>query len=306
MKRILCIMAVVVVLFTALIVPTSAYQAQSPYLWEYETLSSTGTANEVVTGEIILPFIFYDTYNDASLTAKRHYQYYYESIDVDDTNDSYLIGANAHDYEGMSNSYLADESGLGRYGLKYYTQYTDDAGQPYFMYDPYSEHWYDKIEVYIFITNNGENVPPQRIQLHELTYQRESQTTDTVHAFSFTHSGEYELEMVLRFSNSSTNWTYIIDNNVTTIRVKSVSEAYDNAYQEGYLAGYNSGYGDGVNSDDEWTVISFLNFVVSAPFLFVRNAFDFEAFGVNVASVIQFLFIVLLVGFVVFKIIKGT
>lgn len=80
-----------------------------------------------------------------------------------------------------------------------------------------------------------------------------------------------------------------------------IDEAEDAAYDIGFEQGYGWGYSQGrfEVEQDSTTVVDGIIAVVDSPFRILKNIFDFEVFGINIAGVIFFLISIVLVGFVI-------
>lgn len=72
------------------------------------------------------------------------------------------------------------------------------------------------------------------------------------------------------------------------------SDGYNNGnsrgYNLGYNTGYNVGYNDGTNTDITTNGFkTMLNTIVSYPVNFLKTAFNFELFGINISALIMFI-----------------
>lgn len=71
---------------------------------------------------------------------------------------------------------------------------------------------------------------------------------------------------------------------------QNYADGYNEGYSLGHTDGYNSGYNEGANSD--LTTNGFrvmLNTIVSYPINFLKTAFNFELFGINISALIMFI-----------------
>ena len=92
---------------------------------------------------------------------------------------------------------------------------------------------------------------------------------------------------------------------------RSYSYGYDDGYEVGYDTGNSDGYADGktdgieigkteaMNSKD--TMSGLIYSIIDAPFNVLASAFDFEVFGINIASFLITIVSLLIVAFVLKK-----
>ena len=105
-------------------------------------------------------------------------------------------------------------------------------------------------------------------------------------------------------NQSSENEFYLIEGKLTVDQISSIiaGNNYQNGYNSGYDQGYKEGEYDGLNSSKFMN--STLLTAISAPFVIVSSALDFDILGINFYNILKVLFTLLLVAFVVNKL-KG-
>lgn len=82
------------------------------------------------------------------------------------------------------------------------------------------------------------------------------------------------------------------------------NKVYNNAFEvgkeNGYSIGYNKGHTDGVNESNEFNLITLVKSIVRAPGELISSMFDFDFFGINMATLVKSLLTICLVVFVIY------
>lgn len=82
----------------------------------------------------------------------------------------------------------------------------------------------------------------------------------------------------------------------------ALSESNPDIFQNGYNSGYQVGYNQGINESIETTGFrTLINSILSYPVNMIKESFNFEFMGVNIASIILFVVSISIVFFVVKK-----
>lgn len=120
-------------------------------------------------------------------------------------------------------------------------------------------------------------------------------------SFSFNTNDVQILSSVLPYSDSVNidNYLYIY----TTENIDKIQD-FSNNWQEGYDEGLRQGRIEGANSEyshSNGTIPEMMSFIFNAPVEFIKNAFDVEFMGINVAGIFLGFIAVLLVGWLIKK-----
>lgn len=82
----------------------------------------------------------------------------------------------------------------------------------------------------------------------------------------------------------------------------ALNNAYEKGYDSGFAVGKENGYSQAINegiNDNGFKTL--FGTVLSYPVNMIRNAFDFEIFGLNVSSLLMFIASIAIVGFIIKK-----
>ena len=97
------------------------------------------------------------------------------------------------------------------------------------------------------------------------------------------------------YNQSSQNEFYLVKGSLTPNQIADVLQ--QDRYNQGFTQGYKEGEFDGLNSTKFMN--STLLTAISAPFVIVSSALNFDLFGINFYYILQVIFTLLLVAFVV-------
>lgn len=99
---------------------------------------------------------------------------------------------------------------------------------------------------------------------------------------------------------SDDNTVYLIEGDVSMDSF--IEDAYQDGYNSGYDQGYKEGEYDGLNSDSfmQSTILTAL----SAPFVIIGNALNFNILGINIYTLIQVILTIVIVAFLITRL-KG-
>ena len=167
------------------------------------------------------------------------------------------------------------------------------------------ENYYSDIYTPWYVSNYNE----QPLSLYEML--------DSTSGFYMDYTNEQVINEVMR------QLIYEVNYDISPLLDNSYNQGYNTGYSLGEDSGYDTGYSLGEDSgikkgkvlgykeyeNDKGSSIKFKDLVfgvIDAPFNVIKNALNFEIFGINLANVILFLISTSLVFFVIRFFMKGN
>lgn len=317
-KRVIAILSLAIILCSVLAFSASAasidgYNRVNYYYNDYSGEHVVVGANErFVVRYWYDDIVLYDNVNEPYATVTRNYYSSASVVDVDTPYDEankdfyyYGIVDNTHD----DSVYITDWA----YKFTYYTE-PDENGMIVHEYDALSGALYNELSVYVqfFELNETERQPlaQHKIQKGEYTYSTSVVDAPiTLPCYQITYNGYYLMNITYKYVNSKTGMVRVFTQECY-IHIGEEGSSYYEGYYNGYDDGYNDGYDEGIikgiemSSETDYTLRGLINAIILAPFNFVKTAFNFEIFGVNMSSTITFIFTYVIIVSVLIFVIK--
>lgn len=292
LTRIFAVTMLVVTLAVALIPSVGASDA----IWLSELVNSENVATTATVGQPLYLRLWRDN-------TDTHTREYYLSLDTkaNDVSGGYLnVGYIGHAWDDLDgNGYYSD------YTLAYALRHDgSDSGA---WYEPSFGVLYDYVEIRVIFRNIDRAMfEPSDVFGAQCTYPTE--VTDSFNMCGgvvLNKARVWEYSIYCRFFYQDEFKCYIgRDYNQTPDIKVSTQPAYFEGYSLGESVGYDKGYRDGVESMEEYDMYSMITALVVSPVTFVKEALNFDVFGVNISGFVTMLMTLALIALVVVVIVR--